>query len=162
MNPILARYDARLPFSVQERDIDLVLVEQLHVSSAFADWLTRRLNLTSAAVETARHSVYREHGETDVLVIVRRGEERVAVMIEDKIGAPMQPGQCERYHLRGRILCEESAPASSRSAAAMRTPTIWISCERTRRSSSLAGACRTRDRTCVRSQPCRGWRMRPA
>jgi hypothetical protein len=109
MNPILARYDARLPFSVQERDIDLVLVEQLHVSSAFADWLTRRLNLTSAAVETARHSVYREHGETDVLVIVRRGEERVAVMIEDKIGAPMQPGQCERYHLRGRILCEEGA-----------------------------------------------------
>jgi hypothetical protein len=28
-------------------------------------------------------------------------------MIEDKIGAPMQPAQCERYHLRGRVLCEE-------------------------------------------------------
>ena len=109
MNPSLARYDSRLPFSVQERDIDLVLIEQLHVSPAFSGWLTARLDLAGAVVETARHSVCREHGETDVLVIVRRGQERVAVMIEDKIGAPMQPDQCERYHIRGRILCDEGA-----------------------------------------------------
>lgn len=108
MNPILARYNARLPFSVQERDIDLLLIEQLHVCGAFAEWLTKRLGLSGAVVETARHSVYREHGETDVLLIVRLGDERVAVMIEDKIGAPMQPDQCERYHLRGMKLCDES------------------------------------------------------
>jgi hypothetical protein len=65
--------------------------------------------LSGAVVETARHSVHRKHGETDVLVIVRLGGESVAVMIEDKIGAPMQPDQCERYHLRGRILCEDGA-----------------------------------------------------
>ncbi|MDI9849133.1 hypothetical protein QM467_13815 [Rhodoblastus sp. 17X3] len=109
MNPILARYNTGLPFSVQERDIDLILIEQLHMCRSFADWLTGRLDLTGAVVETARHSVHREHGETDVLVIVRLGEESVAVMIEDKIGAPMQPNQCERYHLRGSILCEEGA-----------------------------------------------------
>jgi len=109
MNPILARYNASLPFSVQERDIDLLLIEQLHVCRAFADWLTERLDLSGAVVETARHSVHREHGETDVLVIVRLGDESVAVMIEDKIGAPMQPDQCERYHKRGEILCEEGA-----------------------------------------------------
>lgn len=109
VNPILARYNASLPFSVQERDIDLLLIEQLHVCRAFADWLTGRLNLSGGVVETARHSVYRDHGETDVLVIVRLGDERVALMIEDKIGAPMQPDQCERYHMRGRILCEEGA-----------------------------------------------------
>jgi hypothetical protein len=65
--------------------------------------------LSGAVVETARHSVHREHGETDVLVIVKIGNESVAVMIEDKIGAPMQPNQCERYRLRGRILCDEGA-----------------------------------------------------
>jgi hypothetical protein len=109
VNPILARYDAKLPFSVQERDIDLLLIEQLHVRRAFADWLSERLDLSGAVVETARHSVYREHGETDVLVIVKFGAERVAVMIEDKIGSPRQPDQCERYHKRGKILCEEGA-----------------------------------------------------
>lgn len=109
MNPILSRYNATLPFSVQERDIDLLLIEQLHVSRAFAEWLTGRLDLSGAIVETARHSVYREYGETDVLVIVRFGNESIAVMIEDKIGAPMQPDQCQRYHLRGNILCEERA-----------------------------------------------------
>jgi hypothetical protein len=81
VNPILARYNASIPFSVQERDIDLLLIEQLHVCHAFADWLTGRLDLPGAVVETARHSVYREHGETDVLVIVRVGDENVAVML---------------------------------------------------------------------------------
>ena len=109
MNPILARYNACLPFSVQERDIDLLLIEQLHVCRAFAEWFTTRLVLAGAVVETARHSVHREHGETDVLVIVKLENQEVAVMIEDKIGAPMQPDQCERYHLRGRTLCNEGA-----------------------------------------------------
>jgi hypothetical protein len=107
VNPILARYNAKLPFSVQERDIDLLIIEQLHVCHAFADWWARRLDLSGAVVETARHSVHQEHGETDVLVIVRTDNENVAVMIEDKIGAPMQPNQCERYHVRGGILCQE-------------------------------------------------------
>lgn len=109
MNLILARYNGRLPFSVQERDIDLLLIEQLHVCRSFADWLAGRLDVSGAVVETARHSVHREHGETDVLVIIRLRDEMIALMIEDKIGAPMQPDQCERYHLRGEILCEEGA-----------------------------------------------------
>ena len=92
---------------MQERDIDLLLIEQLHVCRPFADWLTHRLGLSGAVVETARHSVYRQHGETDVLLIVRDGDKTVAVMIEDKIGAAMQPEQCERYHLRGKILCAD-------------------------------------------------------
>jgi hypothetical protein len=36
MNPILARYNASLPFSVQERDVDLLLIEQLHVCRALS------------------------------------------------------------------------------------------------------------------------------
>ncbi len=107
MNPILARYNSRLPFTVQERDIDLLLIEQLHLCHYFADWLTGRLDLSGSIIETAHHSVHTECGETDVLAIVISGAERIALMIEDKIGAPMQPDQWERYHLRGENLCNE-------------------------------------------------------
>lgn len=107
MNSILSKYGGNLPFSAQERDIDLLLIEQLHVSDEFAAKFNARIGLSGASVSTVRHSVYREHGETDVLLIVAIAGQRVAVMIEDKIGAPMQPEQCERYHLRGRALCEQ-------------------------------------------------------
>ena len=107
MNPILERYSGRLPFTVQERDIDLLLLEQLHVCREFAAWLIAKLGLSGGEVITAHHSVSRTHGETDVLLHVQHGDQRVAVMIEDKIGAPMQPNQCERYHLRGKIMCDE-------------------------------------------------------
>lgn len=107
MNPLLAQYNGGLPFSVQERDIDLLLLELLHVAPAFAKQFIERVGLTGATIELGRHSVYRDHGETDVLLILRTGDGRVAVMIEDKIGAPMQPDQCERYHLRGEALCAE-------------------------------------------------------
>lgn len=107
MNSILRKYDGNLPFSAQERDIDLLLIEQLHVSQEFAEKFNALIGLSGAAIESVRHSVYREHGETDVLLIVGIEGQRVAVMIEDKIGAPMQPEQCERYHLRGQALCEQ-------------------------------------------------------
>jgi len=107
MNPLLARYKGGLPFSAQERDIDLLLLELLHTSLDFAKQFTARVGLAGATVESGRHSVYREHGETDVLLIVGIENQRAAVMIEDKIGAPMQPDQCDRYHLRGEALCTD-------------------------------------------------------
>ncbi len=94
---------------MNERDIDLLLIEQLHVSPGFIDQFSTMLGLPGAEVEKVQHSVYREHGETDVLVTASHAGRRVAVMIEDKIGAQMQPDQCERYHLRGEALCETGA-----------------------------------------------------
>jgi hypothetical protein len=109
MNPILSRQGGRLPFAVNERDVDLLLIEQLHVSPGFVKKFAKLLSLEGAVVEDVQHSVYREHGETDVLLTVHHEGRRVAVMIEDKIGAPMQPDQCERYHLRGQALCATGA-----------------------------------------------------
>jgi hypothetical protein len=104
-NPITARYSGRMPFSINERDLDLLIVEQLHTSQLFVKWLTDELGLTGARFDRALHSVVAEHGETDVLVFFKMGSKRVAVMIEDKIGAAFQPQQAERYHLRGQALC---------------------------------------------------------
>lgn len=96
-----------MPFSAQERDIDLLLVEQLHVSNDFAEKFAEIVGLKGAITESVRHSVYRTHGETDILLIVSMKGQRIAIMVEDKIGAPMQPDQCARYHLRGKALCDE-------------------------------------------------------
>lgn len=106
MNNIQARYASRFPFSVQERDIDLLLLEQLHVADEFVNWLSNKLDLPGATLIGAHHSVQTVHGETDVLVYLQHEAQAIAVMIEDKIGAPMQPNQYERYHVRGKELCD--------------------------------------------------------
>lgn len=106
MNTIQTRYPTRFPFSVQERDIDLLIMDQIHTSDEFVNWLSGELGLPGATVVAAHHSVQTEYGETDVLLDLRHNDQSIAVMIEDKIGAPMQPEQCERYHVRGSILRE--------------------------------------------------------
>lgn len=125
MNPFLDRYAGRFPFSVQERDIDLLILEQLHVSMSFTSWLVEHIGLPDSEVLTANHSVHRQHGETDVLLFVRHQEQKIAVMIEDKIGAPMQPDQCERYHIRGEILCREGD--ANRYLTVLCAPSSYIS-----------------------------------
>lgn len=95
-----------LPYSALERDIDLLLLELFHVSPETVRWLAGRLDVCNAVAVSARHSVYRGNGETDVLLIVQSGKKRVALMIEDKIGAIMQPDQAQRYHIRGQELVE--------------------------------------------------------
>jgi hypothetical protein len=47
------------------------------------------------------HSVSDTDGESDLLLLVLRGGKRVGVFIENKIAAPEQDLQAERYHLRG-------------------------------------------------------------
>lgn len=95
-----------LPYSTVERDIDLLLLELFHVSPETVRWLAGRLDVSDAVAVSARHSVYRGNGETDVLLVVESGEKRIALMIEDKIGAVMQPDQAQRYHIRGHELVE--------------------------------------------------------
>jgi hypothetical protein len=96
-----------LSFNVQERDIDLLILEQVHISSPFVAWLAEKAGIVGASLKSARHSVSTDKGETDILLFLDTANGRIALMIEDKIGAPMQPRQCERYHERGRALCEE-------------------------------------------------------
>jgi hypothetical protein len=97
------------PFNAQERDIDLLLLEEIHCSPAFLSWIAARAGLVEGTLFSAQHSVYRDNGETDVLVLIDTPDGRVALMIEDKIGAEMQPRQAERYRERGKKLCDEGS-----------------------------------------------------
>ncbi len=97
------------PFNAQERDIDLMLLEEMHCNPEFLAWIAERAGIPGGSLFLAHHSVYRSNGETDVLALVNTPEGRVALMVEDKIGAEMQPRQAERYHERGAALCADSS-----------------------------------------------------
>jgi hypothetical protein len=97
---------SRLLDHVLERDLDLVLMGALFTSDPF-----RAFMLKSAIGWTKRHSLVRTcvsemadagAGESDVLLVVDlEGANRLALMIEDKISAPFQPEQANRYRQRG-------------------------------------------------------------
>lgn len=106
------------PFRMQERDLDLFILEELHSGTGFAEWLASRVGLEGYEFETAEHSVSAKHdakwGETDVLAFFRRGSERMAVLIEDKIAASFQDRQAERYHERARQIVSKGEASAYR------------------------------------------------
>lgn len=92
--------------SVTERDVDLLLLEELTVSPDFGHWFGEQVDLDlsgSASLVGAWHSVSDPTlGESDLLVIWRDSAgSRIALLVEDKIDAPAQPEQGRRYQLRG-------------------------------------------------------------
>jgi PD-(D/E)XK nuclease superfamily len=87
--------------AVQERDVDLLILEELHASPFFVSWWCERLNLTDAVFDGAWHSISNADGETDVLLRVRIADQRVGVLIENKVAASEQHEQDLRYHRRG-------------------------------------------------------------
>lgn len=94
----------RLLDQVLERDVDLVLLSALFVSESFRAFvLEATIGWTkSHRLIRARVSETEDAGETDVLLVVDlEDDRRLAVMIEDKIGAIFQPAQADRYRQRG-------------------------------------------------------------
>lgn len=98
LNPDFGRYLA----SVEERDIDLLLMEEFHISDDFVAWFCGEIDLGGVSAAGAWHSVWETgDGETDLLLRVLKDGHRIGILIENKVGAPEQDRQDERYHLRG-------------------------------------------------------------
>ncbi|MBC7188052.1 MAG: hypothetical protein H5U38_13590 [Calditrichaeota bacterium] len=88
---------------VTERDIDLLILEELVVSPEFCDWFVTRVGLERPQVlEGVARSVVTSKGESDLEVTFYREGCRTRVLVEDKIDAALQPRQAERYSQRGR------------------------------------------------------------
>jgi hypothetical protein len=87
-----------------ERDIDMLLAEEFIVNSTFANWFAAKTKFQGSMLSVANVFVSKSNnmGESDLIVILERGErdDKVAILIEDKIDAPLQPTQAERYRLR--------------------------------------------------------------
>ena len=91
--------------SINERDIDLLILEELTVSDEFRDWFSARLfscTVYSAAAGAWHSVVAADNRESDLLFIfLSQSGERVAILIENKIDAPPQPQQAQGYKSRG-------------------------------------------------------------
>ena len=92
--------------AVTERDVDLLLLEEIHCSNLFRDWFLKQVYIESTSKETfvgAWHSVIHPTlGETDIIILFKNELGiRVAFLVENKIDAPQQEGQASRYHKRG-------------------------------------------------------------
>ncbi len=92
--------------SISERDIDLLILEELSVSVEFQEWFASRIcgEKVFKGSLGAWHSVNDStHGETDILYIFESVDgSRIAILVEDKIDAEPQHQQGERYYLRGQ------------------------------------------------------------
>lgn len=95
-DPVFGSYLA----SVHERDVDLLLMEEFHVSPSFTTWFAGEVGVPEASFDGAWHSVTDADGETDLLLLVTANTKRIAILIENKVGAAEQDRQDERYHLR--------------------------------------------------------------
>ena len=94
--------------SVSERDIDLLILEELNVSYEFASWFYQKITGNSQAPELVQacHSVKdRDLGESDLIALYKNNS---AILIENKIDAVAQPEQALRYKLRGSKGIEEN------------------------------------------------------
>jgi hypothetical protein len=87
--------------TVTERDIDLLLMEEFHISDDFVAWFCSEIGLIGVSPAGAWHSLSDTDGESDLLLRVLKDGRRIGVLIENKVSAPEQDHQAERYHLRG-------------------------------------------------------------
>ncbi|KQY16314.1 hypothetical protein ASE23_20235 [Rhizobium sp. Root73] len=84
-----------------ERDIDLLLVEEIHASLDFTVWIARQagINLPIASWDV-KHSKRRTRSrrEIDIFVEIEHSDQtRSALLIENKLDASEQPDQAESY-----------------------------------------------------------------
>lgn len=86
-----------------ERDIDLLLAEEFMVNPSFADWFKARTAFADrgAVVQDVFVSRADVLGESDLIVLYAGDAGRFALLIEDKVDAPLQPEQAARYRQRG-------------------------------------------------------------
>ncbi len=88
--------------TVAERDIDLLIMRNLAVSSGFLDFFLSKINKKDYAITSLQHSYMDESGESDITVILDNGNNKIGILIEDKINASAMPEQCSRYMQRGQ------------------------------------------------------------
>ncbi len=91
--------------AIQERDIDLLILEELNSNPDFIDWiLTKTIGLPETYTFIgAWHSLTQTGlGESDLAFKIHTGKRTVVFLIENKIDTGFQPDQAFRYRQRGQ------------------------------------------------------------
>lgn len=96
--------------TVMEIHIDFLLEEEFNANRAFLDSFVRACRPSSVphSLIDVKHSFFGANGESDLVVRYHEpgtdgaAGQRIGILIEDKIGAQLQPEQAERYRVRGQ------------------------------------------------------------
>ena len=91
-----------------ERDIDLLLMRLFVSNSNVCELFYNKAGLTDYKIESVQHSAIDLYGESDIEVLMQKDGFRYLIMIEDKIDAPAQAEQYERYVKRGKKYIKEN------------------------------------------------------
>lgn len=85
--------------SIRERDVDLILLEELSTDNSFCEWFTRELDFpTLTSVNGAWRSISAFGlGETDILFSYNSNDQKIFVLIENKLDTSFQNEQFNRY-----------------------------------------------------------------
>jgi hypothetical protein len=102
--PSIVAASKPLPLSsINERDIDLVLLTAIHWSAAFRAALVKTLSGMAIVEFIGAREVHTLEGETDLVLEVRTEKgERLAIIIQAKIDPSFQLGRSERCRSRGQ------------------------------------------------------------
>jgi hypothetical protein len=96
--------------AISERDIDLLLLEELIVNDDFFAWFIGKVSDYKVIERLGVwHSVTdKRFGESDLALIFQTTDnEKVGLLIENKVDALAQKNQCARYEERGKIGIEQ-------------------------------------------------------
>ncbi len=96
--------------AIRERDIDLLLLEEIHSSLSFRNLICRYLGINEGSKFIgAWHSIHSFNlGETDLLIkFVDDRNNKIIILIENKIDAAFTNGQAKRYIERAKFYIEE-------------------------------------------------------
>ena len=85
--------------AIQERDIDLIILEELNVNNNFCEWIINEMNFPRLIENIGAWRSISDFGlgETDILFSYNSKDKRIYILIENKLGASFQDKQYERY-----------------------------------------------------------------
>lgn len=88
--------------SLQERDVDIILLEELNCDISFCKFLITEKNLPEITNNNVAYKSVTDYGigETDILFSYNNNEKRIFVLIENKLDAEFQLNQFKRYQKR--------------------------------------------------------------
>jgi|LGOV01.1.fsa_nt_gb hypothetical protein len=94
---------------VSERDLDLLVLEEIISSKSFLNIFLKRLNIPNAEVLSVIHSLtHMTLGESDLTIILKVNDKKHAILLENKIDAIAMENQSGRYTKRGNIGIKEN------------------------------------------------------
>lgn len=87
---------------VLERDIDLLVINKIINDRKILNFFVEKVGLSNYELFSVEHShMDLELGESDITIIVKKENKKIALLIENKIDAPAMDLQPERYIKRG-------------------------------------------------------------